>query len=372
MAKKLGKKIESLPDCIALADEASNLGYKVNPQTYRRFFGLIRYKGGFSEYTLNSLAKICGYENLEEFHAKQIKPRTAKYIFANNRVENATDYWDLSEELCQKIAESPELLSQIHHDLMKYPAARTYFIEHHPMRDMICSVYSQYFQEYLKYSHSNESKIFAYGFLFIGAMLSNNSEFMDIYHRKVAETELTPEVHVIPSGRKFGVPLLYAFENGDARTFSKIFDEVVQKRSYYKAASEKSVCSFEASVLEHLIFTDRKEEMKFLIENNTPQRYEDKKFIPKARKENHEETWKIMCAVAYDKMKELERSNTLLQKVDLTKLSLGWQKYYSILYYFTKYHYVEAKERIAIKQLLQQLIDETHFIYYREKLAQLK
>ena len=243
VTKKFGKEIETLPDCIALAREAEKLGFQVNPQTYRRFFGLIQYNGGFTKYTLSSLARICGYLNYEDFQNQQSGKKIEQNLFQLSTVKNEDDYWQLSEELCQRIIESPELLSRIHYELLPYPLARTYFMEHHPMRDMICTVYSQYFQEYLKYSRSNEARIFAYGFLFIGSFLSNNFEFMQIYHQRVLKTDLTPEVHVIPAGRKFGVPLLFSYKTGDHKTFDSTFQKMLDARIQYQPEYKSTVAT---------------------------------------------------------------------------------------------------------------------------------
>ena len=139
---------------------------------------------------------------------------------------------------------------------------------------------------------------------------------------------------------------------------------MLKARDSYKEVSQKSVCSFEYAVLEHLVFTDKTEIMQFLIENNTSQLFSDKPFVRQDRKENHEECWKIMCSLAYFKMKNYELSKQYLSAVNLKKLSVGWEKYYAILYYFVKYKFDEKDEKSLIKNKISQLIGETHFTYY--------
>jgi hypothetical protein len=288
-----------------------------------------------------------------------------------NSAKSETEYWNISEVICHKISESATHLANTHHQLLKYPSARVFFMEHHPMRDLAGTVYSQYFQEYLKHETSNEAKIFAYGFLYMGAFLTQNKDFMEIYHHKIVETELTPEVYVLPAGRKFGVQLLHSWIKKDENTFSKIYVEMLKARDSYKEVSQKSVCSFEYAVLEHLVFTDKTEIMQFLIENNTSQLFSDKPFVRQDRKENHEECWKIMCSIAYFKMKNYELSEQYLNTVNLKKLLVGWKKYYAILYYFVKFEFAEIEEKSLIKNKISQLIGETHFIYYSKILQSL-
>ncbi|WP_027376132.1 hypothetical protein [Kaistella palustris] len=368
---KFGKDIKSVNDCAELAGEISKNGPLLNAQTFRRFFGLVKSSGGFSKYTLDTLARYCGSADYKTFVEGLAKNDLASILQELGSDNSPSDYWKISDKLCEKISESPAALASVHHELLKYPRARTYFIEHHPMRDLAGTVYTLYFHRYLKYENHNEAKLFAYGFLYMGSYLTENAEFMEIYHQKISETELTPDVYVLPAGRKFGVMLLHAWVQQDEKSFKKIYKEMLLAREQYRTVSERSVCSFEYSVLEHLIYTDKTEEMRFLIENNTKQKFSDRKFVPQDRKENHDECWKIMCAVAYYKMGEYEKSESLLRKTNLDHLALGWKKSYSILYYFMKYEFSGSEERVEIKAILARLIEETHFVYYLKRLNSL-
>ncbi len=236
------------------------------------------------------------------------------------------------------------------------------------MRDLLGSVYAQYFLTYLKFNHSNEAKIFAYGFLVTGAFLVQNSELMELFYHKVKNTELTKDVYVIPAGLKYGVQLLYADFTGNEYLFRKYLAEMKEVRLKFVEQSEKSVCSFEYTVLELLIFTNRTKEMKFLIENNTFQKTRDEEFVSYQRKKTHEEVWNILCAVAYEKMKDDENRDFYLNKIQLENLESGWQKYYSILYYFVQLKKAESSEKPKILSQLDFLIDQTYFSYYEKLL----
>ena len=365
-ANSLGREITRFPDCVALSERLQEQGHSITPQTLRRFFGLINYGGGFNIFTLDALAQFCGFENYCAFR-KSLGENEMEIFFKDaGHTYIPQDFWKASERLCTKLTESSSLLAKTHLQLLKYPRARQFFLEHHPMRDLSCTVYAQYFQEYLKYNTTNEAKLFAYGFLFMGAFLSENEEFLEIYFSKVEKTELTEEVYVLPAARKFGVALLYHWIQKDELRFQKTYKEMLKACELYREASEKSVCSFEYTVLEHLIFTDKVDEMKFLIENKTSQKYSDKSFVSLERKENHEEVWKIMCAVAFAKMKDVKKCEHYLHAINITKLSVGWKNYYTILYYRLKYDLSEAEERQEINKILKELISKTHFTYYEQ------
>lgn len=365
--KKFGKNVKTATDCDALAVLISeHCAANISSQTLRRFFRLIKSSSAPSQYTLNLLAKFCGYDDFADF-CRSYRGTELEEFFANTHKSDES-YWEKSEELCRKISDSPELLVRTHHRLMGYPMARKYFIENHPLRDLICTVYSEYFSAYLKYNTSAEAKIFAYGFLFKSAFFHQNYELMDLYFKKVKETQLSPAVHVIPAGLKYGIQLLYADATGNEYLFRKFYNEMKNVREDYIEASQKSVCSFEYTVLECLVFTERTEEMRFLLENNTFQKNQDADFIPSRRKETHAEVWKILTAFAYQKMGETDKSKRCLADVNLDHLGIGWKKYYSIMYYFVKLMQTEESRKQPIITTLKKLISETYFTYYGELL----
>ena len=371
VSNKLGKQITSSSHCDELSAEVNKIGFNINQQTFRRFFGLIKSSGKFHIFTLDALSQYCGFPDFSSFKKSLIENELEVFFGDIEAQHPEFNYWALSESICRKIIDSPSLLASVHHQLVKYPLARTFFIEHHPMRDLAGTVYAQYFHDYLKYEHANEAKLFAYGFLYMSAFLTENPEFMEIYSQKISETELTSEVYVLPAARKFGVPLLQSWLKKEEQNFTEIYNEMLAAREIYKKSSEKSVCSFEYTVLEHLIFTDKTEEMRFLIEHNTFQVHNDREFVPQDRKENHDICWNIMCAVAYLKMEEYTECEKYLEKVHLDQLSLGWKKYYSILYYFVKYEFANFEEKVIIENELRRLIEDTHMVYFAEKLKNL-
>lgn len=235
------------------------------------------------------------------------------------------------------------------------------------MRDLLGTVYIQYFSAYLKYKHDNEAKIFAYGFLFHGAFLLQNTELMELYYTKVRDTELTEGIHVVPAGLKYGVLLLYADFIGNAQLFRKSFNEMKKMRIKYIPASQKSVCSFEYSVLELLIFTNRVKEIKFLMDHHTPQTESDDPSIPTDRKQTHDEVWKNLCLLSHQKLGNTEDVEYYIHTIHLENLGIGWKKYYSILYYLALLQFsVDEHEQNNIRKKLVNLVEETHFTYFEE------
>ena len=328
----------------------------LSSQTVRRFFGLVKCDGNFRQHNLNCFAQYCGYESFQDFREKRQDDELAQLY--QNAESSPEDYWELSDELSQKIADDPALLVETHHRLMALPMAREFFMEHHPNRDLLCTVYSQYFINYLKFKHDNEARLFAYAFLFLGAYLTENEEFMEIYFGKIKSTDATPEIHVIPAANKYGVALLFADSINDEKLFAETWQEMLDARKKFRKKSKCSVASFEYTVLEFLIFTHRTDEMRWLIENNTPQSKADCAFIPESRSASHRAVWEILCSAAWLKIGDRKRSRQHIEKADRQKLGIGWQKYYGLLYCYAARAFADDLQRQKIGSEISALRDE--------------
>ena len=68
-----GRRVVSSRDCIDLSDEIyQRTRTQVNPNTLRRFFGLVKAPYSPSQSTLTILSKYCGFHSAEEvYHLKQ-------------------------------------------------------------------------------------------------------------------------------------------------------------------------------------------------------------------------------------------------------------------------------------------------------------
>lgn len=369
--KKLGHKITNAKECELLSEEIkTSTKHIVSSQTFRRFFGIINYSGGYNKQLLNILSNFCGHENFDQYTQQLVAVQFAD-CFQETENYNPKSLWEQSEMLCTKIATSSQLLVETHYKLLKYPLARQFFMEHHPMRDLLSTVYSQYFLEYLKYKDTTEAQLFAYSFLYNAAYLSENEELKDLYYQKLISLKPTPEVFVLPAARYFGIQLLHADSLGNDKLFNEIWEKMLIARLQYKTASEHSVCSFEYIILEELIFTNRVQEMQFLIENHTDQKYQDRNFIPEEIKINHQQVWKILCAIVYHKTAQTEKLELILSEIDLTKLTIGWKDYYSILYHLILFSNNQSLGTEQIKTI-ENLLKGKNFTYLENKFHLIK
>ncbi|AFL97934.1 hypothetical protein Ornrh_1784 [Ornithobacterium rhinotracheale DSM 15997] len=370
VVKKFGRSIETHKDSKELAVFVKVDNAPVSAQTIRRIFGLIKNEHKPSIPILNALASYVGYENFNHFLSENLESQL-EFLFSEN--VNTQDYWDACEKLSYALLDSPEMVAICQEKLTKLPIAREYFIENHPLRDLVCTGYAMYFQEYLKYKYTNESRLYAYGFLFVGAFLSENKPYIDIYHEQVEKTPLIypPNgVFHLPAARKFGVSLLHAWLNQDEKRFHEKFNEMLSVRPLYEYSSKYHAFSFDQEMIEHLVLTDRFHEMRMIIDTTVPQVNPD--VTSSSRQTSHQETWKILKAYVYLNTGERKLAENYYKAVNLSLINPGWQKYYTILYYFVKYHFSSIRKKKEVLKKIEELIDITHFTFYHRWIKELK
>jgi len=82
--------------------------------------------------------------------------------------------------------------------------------------------------------------------------------------------------------------------------------------------------------------------------------------------------WKILCAVGFHKVGDTARSQKYLEFINLENLGFGWRKYYSLIYYFFLAEISEARAQNKLCAKLRELVDETHFSFYEDRLAKIE
>ncbi|UOH78397.1 hypothetical protein MT996_02755 [Ornithobacterium rhinotracheale] len=370
VVKKFGRPIVTHKDSQELANFIRVQNVPVSSQTIRRIFGLIKYDSKPSLEVLNAFANYVGYDHFNHFLSDNLESQL-DFLFSEKA--ETQDYWDACEKLSYELLSSPEMVAICQEKLTKLPLARDYFIENHPLRDLICTGYAMYFQEYLKYKYTLESRLFAYGFLFIGAFLSENRPFIDIYYQQMENTPITypPNgVFHLPAARKFGVPLLHAWLYRDEKRFREKFNEMLKVRPMYEYSSKYHAFSFDQEIVEHLALTDRFEEMRYIVDTTLAQVNPDT--TASSRQTSQHETWKILKAYVYLNTGEKTLAENYFKAVNLSLINPGWQKYYTILYHFVGYYFCSSRQKKETIKKIEELINETHFTFYYQLLETLK
>ena len=111
---------------------------------------------------------------------------------------------------------------------------------------------------------TTEAEIFVSGMFFKRALLSENKNDIEKYFQIIDNIVLTKDVHNIPAGRKFGVPLMYYHLTNDVINFNKTFNEVLTIRYNYTSRMDYNGTNFDSTIIEHLLLLGRYEEIKII------------------------------------------------------------------------------------------------------------
>jgi len=123
---QFGKQIVTATDCENLAALlTAKHKENISAQTLRRFFGLVRASSQPGRFTLDLLAKFCGFTDF--YHFANANSNSELVLFFGADENSGKDFWHKSEELCRQIADSAELLITTHQRMMPYPLVRKYF-----------------------------------------------------------------------------------------------------------------------------------------------------------------------------------------------------------------------------------------------------
>jgi len=172
-----GRRVISSRDCIELSDEIySKTNERLNQNTLRRFFGLIKSEYPPSQFTLSILSKYCGFQTLDEaYNARNKNPESdetvsiesiAHYLvsfFKDISVKdlNDTTLIHLIKHTLQFINTSECLAEKFQSQIVRTTNGSSIYFEQMINIDKLNSYYGRALRYYLKEKGTVEAEMFA-------------------------------------------------------------------------------------------------------------------------------------------------------------------------------------------------------------------
>jgi hypothetical protein len=227
IANTLGKNIKTSGDCLLLSNDIFNkISFKVNSNTLRRFFGLVKSNHSPSLTTLDILSKYCGFNSFDQF----LKLKNKKYIIDTNNhyadsilnylvsifretpVKESEDktFSCVVKETITFIERHPELIDKFQRGVSKTKNGQDFYFEQFINIDKLNSFYGEGLLYYLLEKKTIEAQIFGHSLLCLKNWLTGNDLELARHYKHVNEYTLTKELHPLLSGRFFASQLLYA------------------------------------------------------------------------------------------------------------------------------------------------------------------
>lgn len=222
-----GKKICTAGDCLLLSEEIYfKVSIKVNSNTLRRFFGLVKSDFLPSSTTLEILSKYCGFSTFDELI--KLKSSTGKISDQNNYNESVLNYLISlfknapvnkdSEKtfLCivkhtiHFLQRHPQLIDKFQRAVSKTRNGQKFYFEQFVNIDHLNSFYGNGLSYYVIEKNTPEAQIFGHSLLCLKHYLSKNASGVKKHYEEVIKHQLKKISHPILFGRFFATQLLYA------------------------------------------------------------------------------------------------------------------------------------------------------------------
>lgn len=360
---KFGRTITTSKDCIDLTNALLkiNNSANLNSQTIRRLYGLVKNDFSPSIYTLDLLAQYVANSYWADYNFKiQAENNTlalADWIldyYANEKF-GFTQVVDL-------IAESEDLQNILLVKLAKLRSAHWMLFEHRPLRDSLNKKsYIKALEVYLDDKGTTEAEIFVYGMFFKRALLSENKNDIEKYYHIIEDTTLTKDVHNIPAGRKYGVPLVYYHLTRDEINFKKAFNEALTVRDNYISRMDYNGTNFDSTIIEHLLLIGRYEEIKIVWGLHIKSKV---KYCTTTDSECYQQFNLLVEAYALGQQKFYKK----IMKFDSNKMRVGERKYYNLFFlaYLIKFTKKSSQQKlIKLNIQFEELIEDTGYTYFK-------
>jgi hypothetical protein len=226
-----GRPVASSRDCNLLSEELfQKTSFKVNPNTLRRFFGLVKATYPPSSGTLSILSKYCGFDSLEELvqhrsngkvngngmHSSDALLRYFVGLFKNTVVQEPVDqtFLALVRQTILFLQEHPELATKFQKAIAKTPNGQRYYFELYAHIDQLNSYYGDGLVYYLKEKKTEDAQIRGHALLLQRGWLANDAIAVRRHLEKIGDHPLCDTHHPVICGRYCASKIYHAHMEG--------------------------------------------------------------------------------------------------------------------------------------------------------------
>ena len=216
MAARFGQPVRYPSHCDALETElqktAANGGRRLSPSTLRRFFGLVKSKGGYHLHTLDTLARYASHADFAAFGQAvaglAATPATAgpadiPELLGMERLsysERLTLGYFLGRITRPAVPGQPAAPLALR--LAAHPAGQEFFVESFVDLAHLNGGYGEVLTEYLRHKTTAEAQLFGHCALFLGAFLAEDEVAWRPRLRHLLTLPVPAGTHAFPQGRR--------------------------------------------------------------------------------------------------------------------------------------------------------------------------
>ena len=227
IAKTFGRNIRTSGECNLLsADIYAKVSYKLNSNTLRRIFGLVKSDHFQSITTLDILSKYCGFSCFDEF--VKLKGKNSgtnqedlsqesilKYLtslFSEKGSDQSDDkkYFHVVKETIFFLKDHPQLIDTFQKEISKTKCGQDYYFEQFINLDNLNSFYGEGLHYYLLEKQTVEGQIFGHSLLCLKNWLTENNSELARQYEKLNKFSCDGVLNPLLSGHFLAAQILYA------------------------------------------------------------------------------------------------------------------------------------------------------------------
>lgn len=372
-----GKRITTSRDCIELADEIyQRTSFKINANTLRRFFSLVKSQYPPSTATKNILTLYCGFSSFDELAASKktlsdgVNKDSAiflKYLitlFKDTYLKHGNDetFTSIVMLTIKYLVANEGLAENFQRAISKTKSGREYYYEKLPNIDKLNSFYGDGLRYYINESRLPEKKIYGYSLLCLRDWLNGNDSGLKTNFDVIRRLSLSKSAPQFIQGRYFAAHLLYISNAGI--NSSNVLAEAYKTHIALRPISGSPDLSqtFEYSFSEALILTGNFEQALYYIDfllSTYPQASQKEQPL-----RNH---LLLLKAIAKAKIGVQQEAEAIYYMINVSQFSFLSKKMSMVLALMLS-RYIKAGTQDNLRQITE-LIDELGFLRLRTLLG---
>lgn len=372
-----GHRILSAGDCLQLCDSIhKKTGHKLNINTLRRCFGLVKTPYNPSGVTLNILAQYCGFAGYSQFTERSCSgedngvlpgedKKLVEYLvalFTNTKVQHRNDPTFLSsvKQALLLLGQEPRLIQRFQKLIAKTENGQNFYFEQFVNIDKLASYYGEGLTYYLAAKKTPDAQLFGNGLLCFRSWLTGDKEGVAYYFNKVATIEVGPATHPYIGGQYFACHLFNAALTGgdldsiasEARLF---FRQIKPSKEDYRFFP-----GFEMVMADALLQVQLYDEALYYIEGALKKREAE---LPAYMDGQLYHAFHLFYAIALAGTGKGEKAREEIKKIDINQFYFLRNHYYSIYYLLLK-RWSGRQSAKTITQL-DHLVAVTGFTFFK-------
>lgn len=264
-----GRRIVSSRDCIQLSEEIFRITKaRLNPNTLRRFFGLVKTIYSPSASTMQILCNYCGFLSVEDVQSYKgtIKSEADSpeqknllnylvNLFRETPVENERNetFKSLVKQTILFIHQCPGLVDKFQSMIAKTKNGQDYYFEGFAQIDKLNSYYGDGLRYYLNERPDPEAQIFGHSLLVFRYWLNEDELNLERHFLELKNIGHHPSLSYNASGRYFAALLYYSNTKGE--TSSETLLSIYNYNTTLEGIDVTTQIDFEIVIAEALILT---------------------------------------------------------------------------------------------------------------------